>query len=213
MNERRQDHCRGDKNGDPARSQTAPSSAAVPSSRAAPPTGRFRRRSRPAANCRAAAPARTAPGPDRQPVARLDVGGDRDGEVAVAGPEDLRRAEAVTPGRVVDRPAVQVDQAQRPVARRRHARTDLDRRSARRAARPSSSTRAISCSPSPTASGISPLRSRVGPRIGIGLGRAGVGLDLPRTDPHAIERTGRRERVRAREEAEAETNDADQQDS
>ena len=61
---------------------------------------------------------------DRQPVAGMGERRDIDGKAAVAVAQDLARAEAVAPGGVLDRVAVGVGEAQRPVARRRRARSD-----------------------------------------------------------------------------------------
>ena len=74
---------------------------------------------------------------DRQPVAGMGERRDVDGEAAVAVAQDLARAKAIAPGGVLDRIAVGVGEAQRPVARRRRVRSDAidaarDRADARR---------------------------------------------------------------------------------
>ena len=70
---------------------------------------------------------------DRQPVAGMGERRHIDGKAAVVVAQDLARAEAVASGGVLDRVAVGVDQAQRPVARRRRARSNCDRDSVDRA--------------------------------------------------------------------------------
>ena len=85
-----------------------------------------------------------------------------------------------------------------------------DRRSADRARGRRSSVRAMSCRPSPSASGISPAALDAGARVGIGVGGAGARLDAPGADPVDGERAAIATARRGGPQAQRQADDGDQ---